>query len=110
MTDIWTRIEAMYSHRGDGIPTQYVNRDGPEAAARGRELEAQLVTVCQREADTIRRYDAKLDKLEAECDALKAEVERLRKEMSGMMRIAGGDPFGQQSMGLRAKSKGPDNG
>lgn len=25
------RLDAMYSHRGDGIPTQYVNPDGPAA-------------------------------------------------------------------------------
>jgi hypothetical protein len=30
--DLIARLRAMYSHRGDGIPTQYVNPDGPEAA------------------------------------------------------------------------------
>lgn len=30
--DLTTRLLSMYSHRGDGIPTQYVNPDGPEAA------------------------------------------------------------------------------
>lgn len=27
------RLETMIDHRGDGIPTQYLNPDGPEAAA-----------------------------------------------------------------------------
>lgn len=30
-SDIVERLLAMYSHRGDGIPTQYVNPDGPKA-------------------------------------------------------------------------------
>lgn len=30
--DLIARLRAMYSHRGDGIPTQYVNPNGPEAA------------------------------------------------------------------------------
>lgn len=36
------RLMTMFSHRGDGIPTQYVNPDGPEAQARIAELEAAL--------------------------------------------------------------------
>lgn len=32
MSDIVERLLTMYSHRGDGLPTQYVNPDGPEAA------------------------------------------------------------------------------
>ena len=43
--DLKTRLLAMYSHRGDGIPTQHVNPDALEAAARIEALEAQLATV-----------------------------------------------------------------
>jgi hypothetical protein len=32
MDSLVERLRAMYSHRGDGIPTQFVNHDGPEAA------------------------------------------------------------------------------
>lgn len=32
MSDLIGRLQAMYSHRGDGIPTQFINPDGPEAA------------------------------------------------------------------------------
>lgn len=39
--DLKARLLAMYSHRGDGVPTQYVNPDGPEAVARIEELERQ---------------------------------------------------------------------
>lgn len=35
------RLLAMYSHRGDGVPTQYVNPDGPDAAARIEALNAE---------------------------------------------------------------------
>lgn len=31
MSDITEKLLAMYDHRGDGMPTQYVNADGPEA-------------------------------------------------------------------------------
>ena len=40
--DIVERLTAMYSHRGDGLPTQYVNPDGLEAAAEITRLRAQL--------------------------------------------------------------------
>jgi hypothetical protein len=32
MDELIDRLNMMYSHRGDGIPTQYVNPDGPVAA------------------------------------------------------------------------------
>lgn len=31
MSDITEKLLAMDDHRGDGLPTQYVNPDGPEA-------------------------------------------------------------------------------
>lgn len=40
--DIVERLTAMYSHRGDGLPTQYVNPDGREAAAEITRLRAEL--------------------------------------------------------------------
>jgi len=40
--DIVERLTAMYSHRGDGLPTQYVNPDGLEAATEITRLRAQL--------------------------------------------------------------------
>lgn len=42
MGDLVARLVTMYSHRGDGLPTQYINPDGPEAAERIAELEAEL--------------------------------------------------------------------
>ena len=36
------RLLAMYSHRGDGLPTQYVNPDGPAAVAEIERLEAEI--------------------------------------------------------------------
>jgi hypothetical protein len=36
------RLRTMYSHRGDGLPTQPVNPDGEEAAARIEALEGAL--------------------------------------------------------------------
>lgn len=40
--DLIARLRATYSHRGDGLATQLVNPDGPEAAARIEELTAQV--------------------------------------------------------------------
>ena len=42
---IIARLRTMYSHRGDGIATQYVNPDGPEAA--------DLLTECARVLDAL---------------------------------------------------------
>lgn len=42
MPDLKERLRAMYSHRGDGIPTQPVNPDGDEAADRIAALEDAL--------------------------------------------------------------------
>lgn len=39
------RLTAMYSHRGDGIPTQHVNPDGPDAWAAIEALNAKLAKV-----------------------------------------------------------------
>ncbi len=39
--DLKDRLRAMYSHRGDGIPTQYFNSDGPEAADAINRLEVE---------------------------------------------------------------------
>lgn len=39
------RLTTMYSHRGDGIPTQYVNPDGPEAAERIAALKAGIAAM-----------------------------------------------------------------
>lgn len=36
------RLGAMYSHRGDGFPTQYVNPDGPYAVAVIERLTAEV--------------------------------------------------------------------
>ena len=36
------RLLTMYSHRGDGIPTQYVNPDGPQAVALIREQASEI--------------------------------------------------------------------
>lgn len=41
-TELVARLRTTYSHRGDGLATQLVNPDGPEAAARIEELEAQV--------------------------------------------------------------------
>ncbi len=50
MSDITLKLLAMYDHRGDGMPTQYVNPDGPEAVeailalrARVSQIETALV-------------------------------------------------------------------
>ncbi|MGI4744940.1 MAG: hypothetical protein ACRYGI_11590 [Janthinobacterium lividum] len=57
MTDtdaLVARLTAMYSHRGDGIPTQCVNPDGAEAAdliARQAEEIARLEAALERIAD-----------------------------------------------------------
>lgn len=39
------RLRAMYSHRGDGIPTQHRNPDGEEAADYIEKLEAELAAL-----------------------------------------------------------------
>jgi hypothetical protein len=41
-SDLKARLRSMMSHRGDGIPTQYVNPAGPEAADRIEALEAEV--------------------------------------------------------------------
>lgn len=41
------RLRTMHDHRGDGIPTQYVNPDGPEAAERIEALERALEPFAQ---------------------------------------------------------------
>lgn len=50
--------EAMYSHRGDGIPTQFVNPDGPEAVAA---VDALLDRIEKLEAG-LREHDAAVAK------------------------------------------------
>lgn len=40
--ELCERLNAMLSHRGDGIPTQFINPDGPEAAARIEALNAMV--------------------------------------------------------------------
>ena len=52
-SDIVERLLAMYSHRGDGIPTQYVNPDGPKAAT---------------EITALRERVAKLEALYRQCE------------------------------------------
>ena len=46
MSDIVERLLTMYSHRGDGLPTQYINPDGPEAA--------ESITALRAEAERLR--------------------------------------------------------
>jgi len=41
VSDLIERLGAMHSHRGDGVPTQYVNPDGPAAIAHISALEAE---------------------------------------------------------------------
>lgn len=68
------RLQAMYSHRGDGFPTQFVNPDGPEAAARIAALETELERrkydglhtchdECPRTACVLRRENARLSSI-----------------------------------------------
>ena len=45
------RLLAMYSHRGDGLPTQYVNPDGPDAVEKIASLRARV-----EELETAGRY------------------------------------------------------
>ncbi len=45
---ICAKLETMYSHRGDGIPTQYVNADGPEASALIRQQAAEIERLKER--------------------------------------------------------------
>lgn len=40
--DLKARLRSMHSHRSDGLPTQHVNPDGPEAADRIEALEARI--------------------------------------------------------------------
>lgn len=39
------RLLAMYSHRGDGLPTQYVNPDGPDAVEEIASLRARVAVL-----------------------------------------------------------------
>jgi hypothetical protein len=63
------RLRSMYSHRGDGFPTQCVNPDGREAADRIEALEAEI-------ADLHRDIEIKRKKLE---DAARAKAEGRRE-------------------------------
>lgn len=93
--DIVERLTAMYSHRGDGLPTQYVNPDGREAAAEITRLRAQVKivqsaakTIMIGEADELRRlreqhreWHLAIKSLDSEREAnaiLTAENEALR--------------------------------
>lgn len=97
--DIVERLTAMYSHRGDGLPTQYVNPDGLEAAAEITRLRAQVKivqsaakTIMIHEADELRQlreerqqWSHAIKSLDSERDAnavLTDEVERLRAELA----------------------------
>jgi hypothetical protein len=40
--DLESKLLKMYSHRGDSLPTQYVNPDGPDAVAAIQALQAEL--------------------------------------------------------------------
>lgn len=96
--DLIARLRAMYSHRGDGIPTQYVNPDGPEAADEIERLNATLekvrrsaltLTETQRQiydhyqkASTINKEAVSTLDSERECNALlTAEIDRLRQTL-----------------------------
>ena len=93
--DLIARLRSMYSHRGDGIPTQYVNPDGPEAADEIERLNATLekvrrsaltITEAQRQIYDHYQSSSKINReavgtldSERECNALlTAEVETLR--------------------------------
>jgi hypothetical protein len=41
LADTIERLLTMYSHRGDGLPTQYINPDGPDAVATIQYLQAE---------------------------------------------------------------------
>ncbi|EJU14150.1 hypothetical protein LH128_05308 [Sphingomonas sp. LH128] len=66
--DLIARLRAMYSHRGDGIPTQYVNPNGPEAADEIERL--------RKFNDELRRYmyDRSPDRREMVCRKFMPEV------------------------------------
>lgn len=75
MSDLRDRLRAMYSHRGDGIPTQHVNPDGPEAADRILQLEALVLTQGREAASMAKHYMARIEQLEAERDRLRKLVD-----------------------------------
>lgn len=66
--DLIARLRSMYSHRGDGIPTQYVNPNGPEAADEIERL--------RKFNDELRRYmyDRSPDRREMVCRKFMPEV------------------------------------
>jgi FtsZ-binding cell division protein ZapB len=90
--DLIRDLETMYSHRGDEMPTQYVNPDGPEAIAVIHTLQAELAAVkadnerldinaihschdqCTRTACVLRR----------ELAAVKAERDGLRERVASL--------------------------
>lgn len=45
------RLLTMYSHRGDGIPTQFVNPDGPDAVDALDRIRADTIEECARIAE-----------------------------------------------------------
>jgi hypothetical protein len=62
------RLLSMYSHRGDGIPTQYCNQDGPDAA---RAIDTLLA-----EIERLRAAPAEAE-LRAEVAALRAGLHEI---------------------------------
>lgn len=60
---------AMYSHRGDGTPTQYVNPDGPAFATALTDLQAQL----DMRDEVIAAQDERLNSLQAQVERLSGD-------------------------------------
>jgi len=71
-------IEGYFTLRG--WDRNLIEQDGRTIDA----LRAEVKTVLQREADTIRRHDARIDAAEAERDALRAEVDAWREKYNAL--------------------------
>ena len=80
------RLTTMYSHRGDGIPTQYVNPDGPEAAHH----------IAAQDAEIARLREA----LEFLADKVEAAISAVDKHNLVHGTFLGGPAFFQLASGL----------
>jgi hypothetical protein len=60
--DLESKLLKMYSHRGDGILTQYTNPDGPAAVATIQSLQAEVAAL----REGLAKIDALLERTQNE--------------------------------------------
>lgn len=106
MTDLETRLNALYPHRGDGVLTQLVNPDGPEASAEITRLRGEVERLREENAlmlENLKVENKRSDKAEAALEPLWDTIRFYADEARWTMNSAGITPA-LDDKGHRARS------